>query len=121
MRRTLAIGSSIVAGLAGWTVIASYLFVAVAGLSGMLERPWLAWWLYAANSPDGWTTALLVVAAALPLAIVVGAAYRLNLLRFIPGWFARPAPQALYGDSRFATEADQRKGGISQSRSPFDA
>ena len=67
MKRVPVAAGVLVGGVAGWTVAASYLFVQFGGLGGKLERPWLAWWLYAANSPDGWTVALLAASAALPL------------------------------------------------------
>jgi hypothetical protein len=112
MRRAavVAIGTAVGAGLIGWSVAASYLFVAMAGLSGLLERPWLAWWLYAANTPDGWTVALLAVSASLPLAFA--AAWRLT------GGFYRSV-RPLYGASEWASDADQQSASIKQSRSPF--
>ena len=67
--------------LAGWTVAASYLFVQLAGLGGKLARPWLAWWLYASNSPDGWTVTLLAASAALPLVLVAAATFAIWRLR----------------------------------------
>ena len=101
--------------VAGWSVVASYLFVTMAGLSGLLARPWLAWWLYAANSSDGWTVTLLAVSGALPMAAAAAAVWRLRAV--YRRAFPRTAP--LYGDSSWASEADQRQSSIKQTSSPF--
>jgi hypothetical protein len=116
MRRVLAIGGSVVAGLVGWFLAASYLFVAMAELQGLLDRPWLAWWLYAANSPDGWTWTLLAMSGALPLVLVAAGAFAVwRLLRRTHEVLRRP----LYGDSQWASEPEMLSAGIKQSRSPY--
>lgn len=117
MRRVAVVAIAIAggAGLSGWFIAASYLFVAMAGLSGMLERPWLAWWLYATNTPDGWTVALLAVSASLPLAFAAG--ITLATWRLTRGFYSSVRP--LYGASEWASDADQQSASIKQSRSPF--
>ena len=67
MKRVPVAAGVLLGGFAGWTVAASFLFVQFGGLGGKLDQPWLAWWLYAVSSPDGWTVALLAASAALPL------------------------------------------------------
>src|SRR5450432_522697 len=55
---------------AAWLVAASYLFLALAGLSGRVDRPWMAWWLYLNSGySDIWTRAYLILAALLPIII----------------------------------------------------
>jgi type IV secretion system protein VirD4 len=55
---------------AAWLVAASYLFLALAGLSGRVDRPWMAWWLYLNSGySDIWTRAYLILAALLPILI----------------------------------------------------
>jgi hypothetical protein len=118
MRRVavVAIATAVGAGLTGWFIAASYLFVATAGLSGLLARPWLAWWLYATNSPDGWTVTLLAASGAIPLVFVAGGAVAVWRVRSA---FRRAFPRPLYGDSAWASEAEQRQGSITQTRTPF--
>lgn len=113
MRRAAVWSCVGVGGLAAWLLAASCLFVHFGGLSGMLGRPWMAWWDYAANSPDGWTATLLAASGVLPLVLMAGvalAAWRLR--RRFPGALGRP----LYGDSQWATDAEMRAGGLRRIR-----
>lgn len=112
MKRAAIWTTVLVASIAGWTVIASYLFVSMAGISGLLERPWLAWWLYVANSPDAWTVMLLVASGAVPLVLAAGIAYRFRM-------FFGVRPPGLYGNSKWATERDMADSGIVTSRKPL--
>ena len=109
-------GGVLAVALAGWTAAASYLFVQFGGLGGKLARPWLAWWLYASNSPDGWTVTLLAASAALPLVLVAAATFAIWRLRSA---YDRTFPRPLYGDSTWATDSEKQSAGIKQSRSPF--
>jgi hypothetical protein len=115
MKRAALVAAVLVGSIIGWTVVASYLFVTVAGLSGKLDHPWLAWWLYAANGPDGWTVALLAASGVVPPVLVAGVAYRLRM--FSGRRFNGGLPRPLYGNSTWATDAEMRAGGIKQVRS----
>ena len=102
-------------GFAGWTAAASSLFVQFGGLGGKLDQPWLAWWLYAVNSPDGWTVALLAASAALPLVFVAAATFAIWRLRSA---YDRTFPRPLMGTAR-GPDSEKQSAGIKQSRSPF--
>jgi hypothetical protein len=89
VKRVPVAASVLVGGIAGWTVAASHLFFQFGGLSG---------------KPCGAPGALRSVPLA-GAAIVVVAVWRFR------GAVSRRVEQPkLYGDSRFASEAEQRSG-----------
>jgi hypothetical protein len=115
VKRVPVAAGVLLGGFAGWTVAASFLFVQFGGLGGQLDQPWLAWWLYAVSSPDGWTVALLAATAGLPLVLAAGIA--LAAWQLTRGFYSSVKP--LYGASAWASEAEMLSAGIKQSRSPY--
>lgn len=99
-----------------WEVAASYLFLWMAGLHGLVAQPWMAWWTYCDSGyHDFWTRLYLILSAAGPIvplviaAVIAARIYRARANRLPP----------LYGDSRFATDSDMRAGGVGRSRKFF--
>ena len=111
MRGAAIAFSALVALLVAWLVAASYIFVALGRLD--IDQPWLAWWLYAADQPDGWTLFLLAVSAIVPA--LATCAVLVGLWRAVGGRPRRP----LYGNSAWATDAEMRSGGIRSSKALY--
>ena len=103
------------AAITVWSVAASLVFVALGGLDGQLEHPWVAWWDYALAEPEGWTTSLLTVSGTVPLLVAGTVIFGVWRLRH----FCRRFRRSLYGDSTWATDAEMRDGGIRSSGGPF--
>ncbi len=99
-----------------WMMVASYLFLWMAGLQGRVSQPEIAWWTYVDSGYDDiWTRIYLVASAILPvvpLIIVV-----LISVRFYSIHYNRQAP--IYGDSKTASARDMRLGGIARSKRFF--
>ncbi len=99
-----------------WMMVASYLFLWMAGLQGRVSQPEIAWWTYVNSGYDDiWTRIYLMSSASLPvipLIIVV-----LISARFYNIHYNRPAP--IYGNSEAATARDMKLGGIARSKRFF--
>jgi type IV secretion system protein VirD4 len=72
MRTRIALcAGALIAAIGAWTVMASRLFVWIAGLSGYFPSPWTTWWRYAMHARVAGLTLLYLIgsgiAAALPI------------------------------------------------------
>jgi type IV secretory pathway TraG/TraD family ATPase VirD4 len=98
-----------------WLVAASYLFLSLRGLSGMVEEPWKAWWVYKQSDYSdirtrGYLALSAVVAAAILLAVV-------STTVRVRGFGA--ARRKLYGDSTWAQRREMQKGGVRRTGTLF--
>lgn len=121
MSFTLRLGA-IIGCVAAVSVIASFVFLWLTDLYGLVSQPWLAWWnhllfyrpmsLFIASSLI--ESAMSVIA---PLAII---GKLIHCYRVGPTVYQQTTPgKSLYGNSKFASTGDMKAGGIRKSKSPF--
>lgn len=114
--------SAIVGCVVAVSVIASFIFLWLTDLYGLVSQPWLAWWNhFLFYRPMSMFIASSLVESAMsvivPLAIIGKLIY---YYRVGPAVYQQTAPgKSLYGNSKFASTSDMKAGGIRKSKSPF--
>lgn len=117
LRVAIAAGiGAVFVAIAAWTILASQLFVWLAGLSAHFPSPRIEWWRYARQPHiDGSTLAYLFasgIIAGLPILAVSGlfAAVILQVMK---------KSRSLYGSTAWANEKEMTGAEIRTDRSPF--
>ncbi len=116
-KRVVAFITGVVVTGYAWNVATSAILCAVIQRMELFQPPFLQWLDAAALfSAVSWTIKTWIVLAPLIPSTVVFIGAAALVRRWRPASLARAK---LYGASRWASDADMRRGGIRQSRSPF--